>query len=91
LKPAIDRLIWIHSLDEEVDNAKQTFVQFKSNALVFGERVSDPDLVWFLSFGSPIEESPSQELSNRWLAALNQIRRMGLPRELDTGRWQLGS
>jgi hypothetical protein len=38
-----DRLIWLNASEEQGENTKQTFVQFENNALVFGERLSDPD------------------------------------------------
>jgi hypothetical protein len=82
-----DRIIRIRIGDAETDN--QTLVAFESNALVFGERHVHPhDLVWFLSFGVPLE-SPTDEVASGLRTGIQAVRELGFPREVGLG-WTLG-
>jgi len=89
-----DRVIWISGVEAQEKNPTLTLVKFRTNALVFGERrVHSNDLAWFLSFGAPVEESPSRKVAALMRAGLDNVRTLGLPDEIaDIGSdWRLGS
>lgn len=89
-----DRVIWISGVEAQEKNPTLTLVKFRTNALVFGERRVHPnDLAWFLSFGAPVEESPSRKVAALMRAGLDNVRKLGLPNEIaDIGSdWRLGS
>ena len=88
-----DRVIWISGVEAQDKNPVETLVVFGTNALVFGERRVHPnDLAWFLSFGAPVEESPSRKVAALMRAGLDNVRKLGLPDEIaDIGSdWRLG-
>ena len=89
-----DRLIWINGVEAQDKNPAQTVVLFKHNALVFGDRRMHPnDLAWFLSFGAPLDESPSEKVATLVRSGLDHVKKLGLPREISEigSGWHLSS
>lgn len=89
-----DRIIWIGGVEAHDNNPAHTLVAFGHNALVFGERrIHAGDLASFLSFGPPIENSPSDKLVSLLRRGLDDVRELGLPREIPEigSDWHLGS
>jgi hypothetical protein len=90
-----DRVLWVSGVEAEgKDDPKHTVVVFRNNALVFGERTVHPnDLVWFMSFGAPLESPPTERVASLVRVGLEEIRKLGSPREIaDIGSgWCIGS
>jgi hypothetical protein len=89
-----DRVMWISGAGVQNEKPTLTLVVFRNNALLFGDRlVHSGDIAWFLSFGAPLEESLGEEVIARVRAGLNEVRKIGLPREIaDIGSgWSIGS
>jgi len=71
-----DRILWISGMEAQDKPPTQTIVEFRDNALAFGESE------WFLSFGAPLESTPSERLVSLVRAGLDEARNLGLPRAI---------
>lgn len=89
-----DRLVWVRETASQDANPVQALVEFKANALVFGERlIHANDLVWFQTFGAMLEQPASPDSILRMNLGLDEVRALGSPREIaDIGSgWRIGS
>lgn len=89
-----DRIIWIKGVEAQDKNPTRTLVAFGDNALVYGERHVHPnDIAWFLSFGAPVEGTPSERALTQVRSGLDDVRKLGLPDEIAdiACGWRLGS
>jgi len=88
-----DRLVWVKCPVLQTGEPRHTVIAFEDDALVFGERHVHPsDIASVISFGDPLESSPSDELTIRVRAGLEVVRKMGLPRVMAdiSAKWTLG-
>jgi len=89
-----DRLVWVRETESLDEYPVQALVEFKANALVFGERlIHTNDLVWFQTFGATLERPPGADSLRRMNLGLDEVRALGSPREIaDIGSgWRIGS
>jgi hypothetical protein len=78
--PTGDRIVRVRTRASQADYQSLTVIEFDSDALVFGERGVHPnDIAWFLSFGAPLERTPSKELARFLLAGIEAVRELGMP------------
>jgi len=78
-----DRILWISGTEAQDKPPTQAIVEFRDNALAFGERREhSDDLAWFLSFGAPLESSASERVVSLGRAGLNEVRKLGVPRAI---------
>ena len=88
-----DRLVWVSGTDLPEEDPVKGLAEFETCALVYGERHIHPnDLVWFMSFGAPLEEQMSEETAKLVRKGLNAVRALGHPRVMgDIGfGWRIG-
>lgn len=88
-----DRLVWVSCTARPEENPVKAVVDFQTCALVYGERRIHPnDLVWFMSFGAPLETPLPEGTAERVRMGLDAVRALGCPRVTsDIGfGWRMG-